>query len=241
MKRSFIIHHLLFTILLLSLLLLPNLGQAQILPACTVTGNCGICDFIDTFVNIIRWILGILAGTALFFLVWHGFSWITARGSQEKVEAGRKGLISTIFGVLIVLVAWQLIGIIITLLVSPPGDETQKLFRYATKGSKVWYEYCGGSKRCQGRGDGSPCGNGNFCFSQECRAKITFEDEDGKRTANNACQYWAMHPTDITGGSNPYTKYGCRNEAECNPNENLGTDYCKGEDVCCEKSESADQ
>ena len=73
MKRSFIIHHLLFTILLLSLLLLPNLGQAQILPACTVTGNCGICDFIDTFVNIIRWILGILAGTALFFLVWHGF------------------------------------------------------------------------------------------------------------------------------------------------------------------------
>ncbi len=221
----------LLVLFVLSLLIFPNITQAQILPACTATGNCGICDFLDTFVNIIRWVLGIIGGTALFLLVWHGFTWITSGGSKEKIDAGRKGMVHTIIGIVIILAAWQLVNIVIVLLVNEPGREKAGLFKNNTD---IWYQYCAETNECQSRGNGSPCkvaeGLGKFCLNNTCG----LPDQ-----VSSACEYWA---TESISGSNHYTGYACRKPTDCDPYENLGTTYCpKATDgtfqACCKKKE----
>jgi len=136
---------LIFNLIILGFLILPNLTHAQILPACTASGNCGLCDFVQTFVNIIRWVLGILGGSALFLMVWHGFTWLTSAGNTEKIEAGKKGLIHTLLGVLIIIGSWFIINMVIVLLLTSPQQAAedksiQKLFNGAT----AWYEFCVG-------------------------------------------------------------------------------------------------
>mgnify|MGYP000724612621 CR=1 FL=1 len=81
-------------ILIITLLILlnPLAAEASVLPACTATGNCGLCDFFDTFINIINWLLGVVGGIALFLFGWHGFGMITSAGNPEKVTAARKGM-----------------------------------------------------------------------------------------------------------------------------------------------------
>ena len=229
MKSSFVIRHFghrptrlwraLFLIpFSLSFLIMPNLVQAQILPACTATGNCGICDFLDTLTNIIRWVLGIVGGSALLLMVWHGFSWITSGGNKEKVDSARKGMLHTVIGIIIILGAWQIINMVVVMLVNEPGEMKAGLFKDNTK---IWFEYCGRGQECQGRGNGSPCGNGNFCYNQKCEQALTINSQD----IENACDFWSKY-YDVTqmGGFNPYSEYKCL--AECDPYENLGAAYC---------------
>ena len=161
---------------ILTFLFLPIITQAQVLPPCTATGNCGLCDFIQTFVNIIRWTLGVIGGLALLLMVWHGFSWLTSGGNAEKVEAGKKGLIHTILGVLIIIGSWFIVNIVIVILLTSPSQATggisvQNLFS-GTAGSTAWYKFCGGENEgpspnlCkQGWGEGTPCNDdGGFCL-----------------------------------------------------------------------------
>ncbi|HBV02520.1 MAG TPA: hypothetical protein DEB69_03845 [Candidatus Komeilibacteria bacterium] len=227
----------------------PLIAQAQILPACTATGNCGICDFLDTFVNITQWLLGIVAGAALVLMVWHGFTWITAGGSSEKVDSGRKGMTHAVLGMLIVLAAWQLVNITIVILVNPPDGVNQNLFN----GPNTWHEYCsGGGNVCLGKSLGSPCGNGQFCKNSNTGltcdtgtvgivvAGVPVSIEDPK----NACEFWAKYPEAAMGGHNPYKDYACLPAGECNPYENLGTAYCpplnNAAQSCCLNIQPAD-
>ena len=226
---SFIIHHSFTVILILSILIIPIVSQAQILPACTATGNCGICDFIDTFINILQWVLGLVAGLALVFMVWHGFSWLTAAGSSEKIESGKKGITHAILGMLIVLAGWQIVNIIIVILVNPPDGISRNLFN----GSEAWHEYCSLGNTCIGKSIGSPCGNGSFCKNSgddlTCgteEAQVFNGSGYGTISAPNACAFWASYPEAGIGGNNPYKNYDCRTEENCNPYENLGTAYC---------------
>ena len=228
-KKLPITSYQLLVIVILCGLIIPNLSQAQILPACTSTGNCGICDFLDTFINILQWLLGIVAGATLMLMVWHGFTWITAGGSSEKVESGKKGITHAIFGMLIVLAAWQLVNIIIVILVNPPDGVSKNLFN----GPKAWHEYCSTDNVCQGKGVGSPCGNGKFCRSSasgmSCgtgESEVFIGGGYGTITAGNACEFWATYPATGMGGTNPYSGYACQPQNDCSPYETLGSAYC---------------
>ena len=60
----------------------------------------------DIVVNIINWILGILALIAVIMILVGGFKWMTAGGNEEKVEGARKLLIAAVIGLVIILAAW---------------------------------------------------------------------------------------------------------------------------------------
>ncbi|MBU0731727.1 pilin [Patescibacteria group bacterium] len=60
----------------------------------------------DIVVNIINWILGILALIAVIMILVGGFKWMTAGGNEEKVEGAKKLLIAAVIGLVIILAAW---------------------------------------------------------------------------------------------------------------------------------------
>lgn len=246
MKKT--LHFALF-FLALAALTFPLISQAQILPPCTATGNCGICDFLQTFVNIIRWVLGIIGGSALFFLIYFGFVWILSGGSAEKVEAGRKGMINTVIGIFIVLFSWMMVNVVLSVLLTSTDKPTlsvKNLFNAGGTGS-AWFNFCnggfGGQAFCeQGWGEGVPCDTlGNFCLKRPKGGSFTCKKTDEKGVEKyNACEYWATH-----NSRKEYEKYQCvKNQNNCKPGKNLGHDYCiniTGENnaTCCEPIEDA--
>lgn len=244
---------LIISLLSLSFLALPAVIMAQVLPPCTSTGNCGFCDFIQTFVNIIRWVLGILGGSALVLMIFHGLTWLTAAGNKEKIDAGRKGLMHTVIGIVIILGSWFIINSVLTILLTDPGktDLVQTLF---SSSSKKWYEFCKGANTdgdtfCeQGYGEGTPCDNaGGFCLKR-CDAwnadnsvcvneklscsRFGYNTKLPDFVYPNACAYWSCHPS-----RNEFWNYACvSNVSSCVPGKILGPDYCTGNEICCENT-----
>lgn len=244
----------LFTFLLLSSFFLPlTTLAAQVLPACTATGNCGICDFLQGFVNVLRWIVGISGGTALFLMIWNAFGWIVAGGSAEKIQTAKKGVIHTIVAIIIILGAWQAVNIIIALTMGIAPGEKISLF----SGSEpAWYKYCSQGNVCQGLGNGSPCDtngkeDGQFCYEQKCGNYAVFSEcsvaplNYTEKKVEGPCEYWANLCPNSMGNFNPYIGYECVTSDNCADSyESLGSSYCKqdqGKDqptkVCCLKKQ----
>ena len=235
-----------FSFLTLAFLIIPDFASAQLLPPCTVTGNCGLCDIIDTGVKIFRWILGLLGGSALFLFVWHGFGWLTSGGNKEKIEAARKALVHTLIGILLVLGSWFLVNMILVLLLTPADDSSvQELF----SGDKEWYQYCTGESgsSCKGKADGSLCGavSGMFCLVELSTIQgpqdsnnplnnpegLKLESRCSTHNLKDACEYWPQ--------KKQYTGYSCitpDNNGGCVPGRDLGSKYCtpeNSEQTCC--------
>ncbi|MFH0951876.1 MAG: peptidoglycan-binding protein [Patescibacteria group bacterium] len=75
-----------------------------------VNRNCEITDFIQLFINLADWGLSILGAIAVMFFLWGGFDMIIAGGRQTYIDGGKKKMLGSIYGVLIVLVAWLFVG-----------------------------------------------------------------------------------------------------------------------------------
>ena len=69
----------------------------------------GTADLKDTVVNIIQWVLGILALVAVVMIIIGGFQWMTASGSEERIEKAKKIISSAVIGLIIVLLAWAIV------------------------------------------------------------------------------------------------------------------------------------
>lgn len=147
-------------------------------PACREQGDCGWCDFIDLFVILQKTILYLFGGLALVALVWGGQGIILAAGNEEKITAGKKIITSTLLGVLIILGAYMLVNIILTILVKPTNKNI---------GTPTWFSnwqqaYCGDTSSenwCANRADGTACKSNTVldgttwfvCQSGECNTK----------------------------------------------------------------------
>lgn len=70
------------------------------------TRTCGFDDFLQLFANLAAWGFTVLAGTALLFFIWGGFTLLISAGREEKVQEGKRILQGTFIGVLVVLTAW---------------------------------------------------------------------------------------------------------------------------------------
>lgn len=97
---------------------------------CRTTGNCSIRDLLQIFVNIAHLIYKYVAVTALAIWVWAGFGLVTARGKPEVISANKKLIVSTLFGLCIVLIAYLLVWTILQILTGqekptfgPGGEE----------------------------------------------------------------------------------------------------------------------
>ncbi|MFH0853811.1 MAG: peptidoglycan-binding protein [bacterium] len=76
----------------------------------SVNKGCGFSDFIQLFVILANWGLGIMAGLAVFFYIYGGFQMMISGGRSEYVDQGKKMITGTTIGVLIMLVAWSMTG-----------------------------------------------------------------------------------------------------------------------------------
>jgi len=69
----------------------------------------GQADLKTTVINVIEWVLGILALVAVVMIIFGGFTWLTAAGSEEKIEKAKKVIGSAVVGLIIVLLAWAIV------------------------------------------------------------------------------------------------------------------------------------
>lgn len=132
---------LVFTLNILTFLL-AKITYAQygaVLPACTASGNCSLCDFLVTFSNIANYMLTALGSCALLLFVYGGITWLTASGSMERVKKGKDILVNTIIGLIIVLSSWQIINLVISSLTGTPSAVV--IFSNGGNG-QPWYNYC---------------------------------------------------------------------------------------------------
>ena len=98
---------------------------AEILPPCTANGDCGLCDFILGFINIINWGYRTAGGLALVFIVYAGLQIILSAGDPGKITAAKKNVSAVVMGLLILVFAWFITNIIVaTLAVNDPKPLT---------------------------------------------------------------------------------------------------------------------
>ena len=69
----------------------------------------GTADLKDTVINIIQWVLGILALVAVVMIIIGGFQWMTAAGNEERIEKAKKVISAAVIGLIIVLLAWAIV------------------------------------------------------------------------------------------------------------------------------------
>lgn len=110
-------------LILPNVVLAANEGIFTNLTQCRASGDCSLCDFLSVFVNISRWILSVMGGLALILFIWAGQGYIMSFGNPEKVEASKKTLTGTVFGIVIILAAWTLVNILLSLIL--PGGSTK--------------------------------------------------------------------------------------------------------------------
>lgn len=69
---------------------------------------------LPTFIGrIIKWVLGIIGVVMIALFVYGGVTYATSAGSEEKIETGKKIMVYTIMGVIIVALAYVLTDFII--------------------------------------------------------------------------------------------------------------------------------
>jgi hypothetical protein len=105
-------------------LILPMVALAQVAPeTCKISHNLrdidsacydgatvsmedhGMCCLLNTVYNITDWIFVILVAVAALFVILGGVEIVTAGGAAEKVESGRKHIISAAIGLIVALLA----------------------------------------------------------------------------------------------------------------------------------------
>lgn len=95
----------------------PLFASAALVPCGPGVGKeCTLCDFGQLIQNIINFGIGIAMVLGTAFIIYGGFLIITAGGSPERVQSGRKAIISAIAGIAIVLGAWLIVDTILKLL-----------------------------------------------------------------------------------------------------------------------------
>ncbi len=73
------------------------------------TLGLGTADLKEVVINIIQWVLGILALVAVVMIIVGGVRWMTAGGNEEHVEGAKKIITAAVIGMIIVLLAWAIV------------------------------------------------------------------------------------------------------------------------------------
>ena len=64
--------------------------------------------------DIVSFIIIVAFLASFFLLVWGGFSWLTSGGNPDQVEAARNKIVQAFIGLLIVVSAWVIFGVVST-------------------------------------------------------------------------------------------------------------------------------
>lgn len=131
-----------------ALLFLPAANSASAqglpLPTCAETGDCDLCDIVNTGIGVFKWAMGLLGGAALLLFVWHGFNLLISGGQAERIEKAKNGLAHTLIGLAIVFGSWMIVNLIVVVL----ADNPKPLLKeggvgYLFNGQRAWNQKCG--------------------------------------------------------------------------------------------------
>lgn len=102
-----------FAAALLAVALLPTVALAQTtsfsIEDIGGTLGLGTADLKDTVVNVIQWVLGILALIAVVMIIYGGFIWLTAAGDDSKIDKAKKIISAAVVGLIVVILAWAIV------------------------------------------------------------------------------------------------------------------------------------
>jgi hypothetical protein len=72
------------------------------------------CDGARNINDLIRWVINfllyIVMGIAVLFLIIGGFLYITSAGNQEQADKGKKTVINAVIGIVIVILSWVIVN-----------------------------------------------------------------------------------------------------------------------------------
>ncbi|MBU0731719.1 pilin [Patescibacteria group bacterium] len=117
-------------------------GGSYLVPDCAINdpASCGLCDLVQFIVDATQFLAGGVAAFALLFFIIGGFYWIFSAGNEQRIAQGKKIMIGSITGVVIVFLAWIIVNTVI-LTVSTGGEDfggTAEIFPSA--GPTTWFE-----------------------------------------------------------------------------------------------------
>lgn len=105
------IKKIIFSLISLGLILMPNFVLAATSYSIEDIGGSvglGTSDLKSTVVNIIQWVLGILALVCVVMIIIGGVMLMTPT-SEERAEKAKKTIMAAIIGLIIVLLAWAIV------------------------------------------------------------------------------------------------------------------------------------
>lgn len=94
---------------------------------CICAGNCQLSDFVGLAVEASRFIFGITGSLALLMFAVGGFWWLTAAGTPDRIEKGKKTLVAAVVGILIIFGAWVLVNSLLAALTGQLGAGPVKI------------------------------------------------------------------------------------------------------------------
>jgi len=81
----------------------------------------GTKELRETIMEIVNVALGFLGVLAILIILWGGFRWMTAGGSEDKVAEAKKIIVAGVIGIIIVLSALAIVNFVISQLVVATG------------------------------------------------------------------------------------------------------------------------
>ena len=90
-------------------MLLPRAARAT---AVSIANPIETGDFTTLVQNVLSWLLSVVGGVALLFLIYGGLVYVTAIGDQQKAQQGKKIVTSTILGLIIVLMSYSILVVL---------------------------------------------------------------------------------------------------------------------------------
>ncbi len=96
-------------------LLQPSLSYAQRLSIEDVGSQVGLSgrSLPETLRVAIQWALGVLGVAAVALIVYGGFVWMTAAGSEETIAKAKKIIGAAVIGLVIVMLAWAIVVFVV--------------------------------------------------------------------------------------------------------------------------------
>lgn len=208
-----------------TILLAPAPAQAELIPACSASGACGVCDIIGVFITLGKWLVVGGAGLALLVIINAGVTLAMSAGNPEKVGAGKKQILGAVIGLGAVLIAFEFVSLIVFLVVTPSSLQTFEAGQAGTAANKKqgeraslisflgipWWNICnqeeliakGGkgtgasTANCQYWGDDTACGANAICCKGKCEPgmKPARKGPDGKDIPSDCPLYTQVSAT----------------------------------------------
>ncbi len=172
-------------------------------------------DLIQGIVNVINWVLGFLGLIAVILVLYAGFLWMTAGGSQDKVQKAKKILVNALIGLVIILSALAIVNFVFSVL-------EDRVFNNNGGGNG------GGGGNIPGPGGGTA--TNNFIIED---ITTTCENPPDYNSSVYLCSAIVLHfnryvdenSLDVLVGSNELRVQQCEGSASCNSPVTFGADF----------------